>query len=517
MTRTVGSTTTDFLWDTNASLPLLLDDGTYSYIYGPSSAPIAEINDSTGTVHYLTDDLIGSTRLITSSTGTVDGVNLYDEYGNIEQQTGTATSPMGYSGNWTDPDTGLVYLRARDYDPATAQFLTVDPLVDTTRQPYAYVADNPLTQTDPSGCDFWNDMLNNIAVGLMHGPGADVASLLEGIGDGATFGLTGLVRQAMGTDCEVQKNGFYFAGLIGGGIASSIVTAGLGGVGDAADAGEAADVGEDATESVGEDTADDSEQTCTVGGQSFSADTPVVLANGTSEPIAAVRVGQKVKAVDTRTGKDVIRTVTTLWVKNDTDLLNITVTSSAGVSSTIRTTAHHLFWDVTTSSWVEADKLAEGDRLRSDNGATVTFARSTVVPGTAYMWDLTISGTHDFYVSTATATILVHNNNCELPPGYKSFTAAKRDLGSPGEGNVFDHVVEQSQIKPTRAGFPAEDIHNPYNLNPVSAATNQIKANYYSSIKEFSGGSTVRDWLSTQSFKDQYSFGMETLALSPKA
>ena len=61
-------------------------------------------------------------------------------------------------------------------------------------------------------------------------------------------------------------------------------------------------------------------------------------------------------------------------------------------------------------------------------------------------------------------------------PGYSSFRAAKADLGSPGAGNVFDHVVEQSQIG--RSGFAPEEIHNPFNMNPVSAETNQLKANY---------------------------------------
>ena len=36
--------------------------------------------------------------------------------------------PLGYDAQYTSSDTGLIYLRARVYDPATAQFVTVDPL-----------------------------------------------------------------------------------------------------------------------------------------------------------------------------------------------------------------------------------------------------------------------------------------------------------------------------------------------------------------------------------------------------
>jgi RHS repeat-associated protein len=38
---------------------------------------------------------------------------------------GTATSSLLYDGQYTSPDTGLIYLRARVYDPATAQFMSV--------------------------------------------------------------------------------------------------------------------------------------------------------------------------------------------------------------------------------------------------------------------------------------------------------------------------------------------------------------------------------------------------------
>ena len=43
------------------------------------------------------------------------------------------------------------YLRARYYDPSTGQFISRDPAVAMTREPYAYVNDNPLNATDPSG------------------------------------------------------------------------------------------------------------------------------------------------------------------------------------------------------------------------------------------------------------------------------------------------------------------------------------------------------------------------------
>ena len=43
------------------------------------------------------------------------------------------------------------YSVRRYYDPATGQFITVDPLVDETAAPYAYADDEPTTLSDPNG------------------------------------------------------------------------------------------------------------------------------------------------------------------------------------------------------------------------------------------------------------------------------------------------------------------------------------------------------------------------------
>ena len=120
-----------------------------SYIYGPGGLPIEQIS-SGGTATYLHHDQQGATRLLTGSTGTVTGKCTYGAYGTPTCE-GTTTTSLGYDGQYTSMDTGLIYLRARVYDPATAQFLSVDPLQSAARAPYTYAGDNPLSRLDPSG------------------------------------------------------------------------------------------------------------------------------------------------------------------------------------------------------------------------------------------------------------------------------------------------------------------------------------------------------------------------------
>ncbi len=65
-------------------------------------------------------DRQGSERLVLSGSGSVLGSRAYDAYGNIRTQTG-ASVPFDYTGNRRDAESGLIYLRARLYDPATGR------------------------------------------------------------------------------------------------------------------------------------------------------------------------------------------------------------------------------------------------------------------------------------------------------------------------------------------------------------------------------------------------------------
>ena len=62
---------------------------------------------------------------------------------------GRAT-PFAFDGAYQDA-MGLIYLVNRYYDPSTDQFLSVDPLVDETGQPYVFTNDDPLNATDALG------------------------------------------------------------------------------------------------------------------------------------------------------------------------------------------------------------------------------------------------------------------------------------------------------------------------------------------------------------------------------
>jgi RHS repeat-associated protein len=141
--------TTQYLWDVAESLPLMIKDGTTDYIYGPGGLPLEEVNSSA--TYWFHHDQIGSSRLLTDSTGTSQATYTYDPYGGLVSSTGSITNPFRFCGQYQDSESGFYYLRARYYDSSTGQFISVDPAVKSTRAPYRYTAGNPLKQTDTSG------------------------------------------------------------------------------------------------------------------------------------------------------------------------------------------------------------------------------------------------------------------------------------------------------------------------------------------------------------------------------
>jgi RHS repeat-associated protein len=148
---TTGAGAENFTWSASSELPQLLMDSNNAYIYAKGSSPAEQVNLATGAVTYLVPDLIGSIRGTVNSSGNLTGTTSYDAWGNPETTGGlTAATPFGYAGGYTDP-TGLIYLLARYYQPTTGQFISVDPELSATGQPYSYGNADPVDTTDPSG------------------------------------------------------------------------------------------------------------------------------------------------------------------------------------------------------------------------------------------------------------------------------------------------------------------------------------------------------------------------------
>jgi hypothetical protein len=78
----------------------------------------------------------------------------------------------------------LIYLRARVYDPATAQFLTIDPSVSITLSPYNYTGDDPVNEWDRTGRE--EETVYCVPWGCVAGPGG---------GDGPGQGVTEILKK----------------------------------------------------------------------------------------------------------------------------------------------------------------------------------------------------------------------------------------------------------------------------------------------------------------------------------
>jgi hypothetical protein len=154
------------------------------------------------------------------------------------------------------------------------------------------------------------------------------------------------------------------------------------------------------------------------GGASFTPRTKVLLANGTTVPLSSLRPGDKVLATNTRTGHTQAEPITAVLIHHDTNRYNLIITTGRR-TSVIHTTTTHLFWDPAAHHWTKAATLRHGSHLRTPNTATAVSIVRGYTPRhqAGWMWDLTVTTDHDFYVVGRGAPVLVHNCPNYSPSG----------------------------------------------------------------------------------------------------
>lgn len=105
-----------------------------------------------GTHHYYYTDPQGTVLAKADASGVIIATYDYAPYGTAVASMSPAPSGPGYTGHVNDPDTGLVYMQARYYDPEVGRFLSVDPVSAMTKfSRYTYASNNPIVNIDPDG------------------------------------------------------------------------------------------------------------------------------------------------------------------------------------------------------------------------------------------------------------------------------------------------------------------------------------------------------------------------------
>ncbi|MEV6631637.1 RHS repeat-associated core domain-containing protein [Actinoplanes sp. NPDC051470] len=430
----------------------------------------------------------------------------YSPYGEARGAAGTYPDNRGFLNKPANATTGLTRMGARDYDPVTGTFISLDPLQDKENpqqwQGYSYATNNPITYADPSGMvpitdeqyagsggtptrtpsspptghpsqrrgnntarherQTANDVRNervslrketmdgiNARGGLM--TKAITLGSLEEFAMRSTHNWEFLCSSESGRTTEQCENtnpylnknvkevlfvgaGImaavalpaciivpyicaaviydYAAGEVTAASTGSLISASgmIGGASLLNLAGKGASAA-----GKGGGIASALRKAC-----SFSGDTEVLMADGTTEPIDEIDPGEVVYAADPETGAQGGRTVTASWAHGD-ELLDLKLSVGS-----VTTTINHPFWNATDRLWERADALDRGDRVvtRAGFGTVEGLMVRTAHPGTAY--NLTVDDLHTYYVLAGNTPVLVHNcGGATVDPGKFDYMFGK--------------------------------------------------------------------------------------------
>ena len=114
---------------------------------------IGLISSETGVMdtRYYLYNAHGDVVQLSGGSGTAVGNYDYDAFGVERNLDDADTNPFRYCGEYFDPETGTIYLRARYYNPSTGRFTQEDPIRAELNW-YSYCNGNPVIYVDPTGC-----------------------------------------------------------------------------------------------------------------------------------------------------------------------------------------------------------------------------------------------------------------------------------------------------------------------------------------------------------------------------
>jgi RHS repeat-associated protein len=165
-TTSGGGTDLRYVWDplAESGLPEVALERTPAgglvrrYVTGPLGA--LSFTNASATYFYHQDPL-GSVTDVTDANGAAQWRYEYEAYGAERSATDVSGSApvnrLRFDGQYLDPETAAYNLRARQYDPATGRFGSLDPVDGALNAAYdaayVYASGRPTALVDPSGLD----------------------------------------------------------------------------------------------------------------------------------------------------------------------------------------------------------------------------------------------------------------------------------------------------------------------------------------------------------------------------
>lgn len=359
---------------------------------------------------------------------------------------------------------------------------------------YAYVANNPLVLTDPSGhCWGFASGLRNTFLGttcsnldmaatIVASPDATIAQRAFAGGYIVAEAAAGTML-AVGGAILVAEAAPVAAGYAGTAVMQAQATAAAHPVAAGVVGGTLETAGECALTGGGCTVLDYVAGAATSGLAnrlsdpcSFSEETVVLTEDG-EEPISEIEPNDRVLAFNEATGEIGYYPVTAVWSHEDPVIITLTIDGE-----TIETTPDHPFY-TTDDRWVSAGELQVGDELRSANWQVGTLEGISVNFGPEQMYNLTVTTAHTYFVGDG--RWLVHN---ACPSQRLRANLTSSGVSQP-PNTATHHIVAHSDPRAAVArailagqGIDIDDAMNGVFLPSNSRVPNPSGANVHSSL-----------------------------------